>query len=497
MELSEIQKLIRYIEENTRADKVSGIEFIDPRSFKSKIQGKQNYVVFGRRGAGKSTLLKTLIPQKENFSIYVNLEDYKDITFPNIIIKVLIRFFEGSIKKLNEDISFWQFKKWRRKRKLNKSLKKLVTELNKKIASPDAIDERRKYKATQQDGGNVSATANGVGAGLSYSDAAESEIEHQWKIDKLNELKTSIDKIKDLIQGISELTDKQIILVLDDFYFIPKTIQPYLIDYFHRLSKSNDFYLKIGTVKHRTNLYKQSKESYIGMELNADVYDIDLDYTLDKWNELKRFMRELLESAINSSQAKIDINEIFNEQGFEQLCIASGGVPRDFLVLFIKCCSTLHEDSNRINVPNVREVAIENYSNKKNALEKDSLEETNVLENIMSFIRDKVFTEKRTNVFLIENGSLDQNESVKSIIKELIDLRFVHIIDNNTSAAPSDGKRYSAYLLDVSLYTNGRPRNFKEIEPDIKKRRDDIRSSPRVTVLNLGEIIKTDGQQNL
>lgn len=230
------------------------------------------------------------------------------------------------------------------------------------------------------------------------------------------------------------------------------------------------------------------------MELNADVYDIDLDYTLDKWNELKRFMRELLESAINSSQAKIDINEIFNEQGFEQLCIASGGVPRDFLVLFIKCCSTLHEDSNRINVPNVREVAIENYSNKKNALEKDSLEETNVLENIMSFIRDKVFTEKRTNVFLIENGSLDQNESVKSIIKELIDLRFVHIIDNNTSAAPSDGKRYSAYLLDVSLYTNGRPRNFKEIEPDIKKRRDDIRSSPRVTVLNLGEIIKTDGQ---
>jgi len=497
MELSEIQKLIRYIEENTRADKVSGIEFIDPRNFKSKIQGKQNYVVFGRRGAGKSTLLKTLIPQKENFSIYVNLEDYKDITFPNIIIKVLVRFFEGSLKKLNEDISFWQFKKWRGKRKLNNSLKKLVSDLNLKIASPDAIDERRKYRATQQDGGNVSATAQGVGAGLSYSDTAESEIEHQWKIDKLNELKTSIDNIKDLIQEVSELTDKQIILVLDDFYFIPKTIQPYLIDYFHRLSKSNDFYLKVGTVKHRTNLYKQSKESYIGMELNADVYDIDLDYTLDKWNELKRFMRDLLESAINSSQAKIDINEIFNEQGFEQLCIASGGVPRDFLVLFIKCCSTLNADSNRINVPNVREVAIENYSNKKNALEKDSLEETNVLENIMSFIRNKVFTEKRTNVFLIENGSLDQNESVKSIIKELIDLRFLHIIDNNTSAAPSDGKRYSAYLLDVSLYTNGRPRNFKEIEPDIKKRRDDIRSSPRITVLNLEEIINNSGQQNL
>lgn len=491
MELIEIQKLIRYIEENTRADKVSGIEFIDPRNFKSKIQGKQNYVVFGRRGAGKSTLLKTLIPQSGNFSIYVNLEDYKDITFPNIIIKVLVRFFEGSIKKLDEDISFLPIGKWFKKRKLKSDLKKIVSSLNRKVESPDAIEEKRRYKSSQQEGGKAGASAYGVNSDIHYSETTESEIEHQWKIDKLNELKTSIDSIKDLIKRVSDLTKRQIILVLDDFYFIPKTIQPYLVDYFHRLSKSNNFYLKIGTVKHRTNLYKQSRESYIGMELNADVYDIDLDYTLDKWNELKRFMRELLESAIRASKANIEINQIFNDQGFDQLCIASGGVPRDFLVLFIKCCSTLNEDSNRVNVPNVREVAIENYTNKKNALEKDSLEETNILENIMSFIRDRVFTEKRTNVFLIENGSLDQKESVKRIIKELIDLRFVHIIDNNTSAAPSDGKRYSAYLLDVSLYTNGRPRNFKEIEPDIKKRRDDIRSAPRITVLSLDEIIKS------
>ncbi|AEV31204.1 hypothetical protein Oweho_0182 [Owenweeksia hongkongensis DSM 17368] len=489
MDLKEIQKLIRYIEENTRADKVSGIEFIDPRNFKSKIHGKQNYVVFGRRGAGKSTLLKTLQSENDNFTIYVNLEDYKDITFPNIIIKVLIRFFEGTISKLDKDISFWSFGQWLNKRKLNKDLKNLITELKKKISSPDSLDEQRKYKETKQEGGSAGTKAKGLEANLNYSDTSESEIAHQWKIDKLNDLKTSIDDIKALIERASELTDKQIILVLDDFYFIPKSIQPYLIDYFHRLSKSNNFYLKIGTVKHRTNLYVQTDQSFIGMELNADVYDIDLDYTLDKWNELKRFKKDLLDAAINSSGANIDVNEIFNDQAFEQLCIASGGVPRDFLVLFIKCCSTLNENSSRINVPNVREVAIENYTNKKNALEKDSIEESNILENTMSSIRDRVFTDKRTNVFLIENESLDKDETVKRIIKELIDLRFIHIIDSNTSAAPSDGKRHSAYLLDVSLYTNGRPRNFKEIEPDIKKRRDDIRSAPRISVLSLNEII--------
>ena len=122
-------------------------------------------------------------------------------------------------------------------------------------------------------------------------------------------------------------------------------------------------------------------------------------------------------------------------------------------------------------------------------MEKDSTEESNILEVTMSNIRDRVFTDKRTNVFLIENESLDKDETVKNIIKELIDLRFIHIIDNNTSAAPSDGKRHSAYLLDVSLYTNGRPRNFKEIEPNIKKRRDDIRSAPRISVLSINELI--------
>ncbi len=496
MEIDEIQKLIRYIEENTRADKVSGIDFIDPRNFKSKVQGKQNYVVFGRRGAGKSTLLKTLSSGNNNFTIDVNLEDYKDISFPNIIIKVLTRLFDDSIKGLKKEIGFFPIGKYIKKVKLVRELKKASAELKQKLNIPDNLDEQRKYKTKTKMGGSVKTkNKNGISsikAAGKYSDLDEKEVSHQWKIDKLNELKTSIDEHKDLISNIALLTKKQVILILDDFYFIPKDIQAYLVDYFHRISKSNDFYLKVGTIKHRTKLYRQSKQSYVGMELNADVYDIDLDYTLDKWNELKRFKRDLLDSAIRASGAKVNVDEILNESAFEQLCIASGGVPRDFLVLFIKCCSTLTSKDNRISVPEVREVAIENYANKKNALEKDSTEQSNLLEGIMFMIRDKVFNDKRTNVFLIENEGLELNDDVKSIVRELIDLRFIHVIDSNTSAAPSDGKRYSAYLLDVSLYTNGRPRNFKEIEPDIKKRRDDIRSAPRIQIQEIKNRIEND-----
>lgn len=490
MDLNEVNKLVSFIEENTRADKVSGIEFIDPRNFKSKVHSRQNGVVFGRRGAGKSTLLKTLDNNSKIFSIYVNLEDYKDITFPNIIIKILIRFFKVSIENLKSESSVLEFKKLLKIRKLIKKLKNEIKELEKKTNSPDSIDENRKYKSSNEEAGNLSVKSSAIDTGLSFKEYNESEIEHKWKIDKLNELKTSIDEIKELIGSISILTGKTIILIFDDFYFIPKSIQPYLVDYFHRLTKSNNFFLKIGTVKHRTRLYKQTDESFIGMELNADIYDIDLDYTLDKWGDLKRFKKDLLATSIRLSKANIEVDEIFNDESFEQLCLASGGVPRDFLVLFNKCCSTINESTTKINVPTVREVAIQNYANKKVALEKDSLMNENLLEHVINYLRDKVFVEKRTNVFLIDNENLERDEEIKNLIRELIDLRFLHIIDNNTSAAPSDGKRYSAYLLDVSLYTNGRPRNFKEVKPDLKIQRDDIRSSPRITVANLKEIIK-------
>lgn len=485
MNINEINKLVAFIEENTRADKVSGIEFIDPRNFKSKVQSKQNSVIFGRRGAGKSTLLKTAENNKNIFSIYVNLEDYKDITFPNIIIKILIKVFKVSIENLKKDITVLKPIASYNSYILIRKLKKEIKIFENKIKTPDSLDEKRRFKSSTDDSVKVK---NNFGE-VNLSDYNESEIEHKWKIDKLNELKTSVDEIKELISLISKRTSKTIILIFDDFYFIPKSIQPYLVDYFHRLTKSNNFYLKIGTVKHRTRLYKQSDESYIGMEMNADIYDLDLDYTLDKWSDLKRFKRDLLAASIRLSKSNIEIDEIFNDESFEQLCLASGGVPRDFLVLFNKCCSTLNESSNKINVPTVREVAIQNYVNKKVALEKDSLVNEGILEKVINYLRDKVFTEKRTNVFLIDNDTLERDEEIKNLIRELIDLRFLHIIDSNTSAAPSDGKRYSAYLLDISLYTNGRPRNFKEVKPDLKIQRDEIRSSPRIVVATLREVL--------
>ena len=391
MDRTELDKLITYLEENTRADKVSGIDFIDPRNFRTKVRGKQNYVVFGRRGAGKSTLLKTLNKYSDSQTIYVNLEDYKDITFPNIIIKVLCSFYREIIKDLNSKKSFFKKKNFFATRKIIKEINNLIEELDKKLVEPDNYSERKKQSNKSSSTDEISGKSKPLSAKSSTTTGTELEVEHSWEIDKLNELKTSIDINKSLISSIIDFNKSQLILIMDDFYFIPKDIQPFLLDYFHRLSKSNDFYLKIGTIKHRSHLYFQSTKSYIGMELNADIYDIDLDYTLDKWNELKQFNRKLLETAIGASGASFKIDSVFNEQSFSQLCIASGGVPRDFLVLFIKSCQLITDKKKRITVPDVREIAIQNFVNKRNALVKDSAEDSNASELYINYLRDYIF----------------------------------------------------------------------------------------------------------
>ena len=95
-----VAQLGKYIEENLRASQSAGLKFVDPRYFGQRLMAKQNHVVFGRRGAGKSTLVSSCQKEPATIAIYLNLETYKDITFPNIIVQVfLVSCFRNSLHK--------------------------------------------------------------------------------------------------------------------------------------------------------------------------------------------------------------------------------------------------------------------------------------------------------------------------------------------------------------------------------------------------------------
>lgn len=428
---------------------------------------------------------------KQQIDVHLNLEDYKDITFPNIVVHVLLRLFELLDQRIYRDLRLQRFRP--KVRKIRKEIRKVVTELEWYVHEPDSETQNVVTTEGQQGGINVSAKFKDTGGGGSLSRSRNSEVSRTLPREKIEYLRLELTRYKKLIAEIHALfQDAPIFLVMDDFYFVSKETQPELIDYFHRLTKGTNLFLKIATIKHRSKLYRRTPSQYIGVELGHDVLDIDMDYTLDRFEELQNLMRQLLKNAAAESGAHISIEDMFAGDGFAQLCLASGGVPRDFLSLFVNLANSAVSSGKPIGKMQVNDAAIANLGGKMESMKQDSGDEDAILDDCLKRIKRFVYHEKRTNAFLISKDELERNEQAKQAIRELVDLRLIHLVDQNTSHAPSDGHRYEAYLLDIALYDNARPRNFDQVEPgqrDERARKDDLRASPVFSLDKLSEPI--------
>lgn len=481
----EIIKVLKYIEENMRVTDQTSIEYLDSQGNIERLCLKQNHIIFGRRGSGKSLLLKSLKKYNEVSCVTVNLEDFKDISFPNSIIHVqksIIRQLLPVVKSKNR---FYSIDYWTKTRPLTQRLKKYMDVLDGHLNHPDEYNKSIKEKKGGKKFGKSGVKRFGCEADGGMEKSEELETSKEIKIDKLNTLKNGLSDVKQLFSDISEFIGKDVFLILDDFYFIKKNEQPYFLDFFHRLSKNTPLYLKVATIKHRTRLYVQT-DSYIGIELSHDAQPLNLDYSFEDFNTLVAFMKNLLLHINDKVKVSIKYEDLITDNAFRFLCLASGGVPRDFFSLLLSLGSIIGGEK-AISKPNVIEKAIENITNKMEAFKTDTADEERILEEYLKFISTSIIHNKRWNVFLVSNRALQDHPHINQAIKELSDLRFLHLVNPNTSASHGDGTRYSVYMLDIGLFPNSNPRNFQQIEPgqkDENQREDKIRSAPK---LNLDE----------
>lgn len=488
----ELAKLSTFIEENLRASPSAGLAFVDSRGFRDRLLSKQNHVVFGRRGAGKTSLVESAKGQAGVVDVYLNLEDFKDITFPNIVIHILLGMFSELRKQIYHRKWYCLF--WPPVFHTLKDIGKVRKALLPYLHEPDQeTQEVKSSEGYSQKMGAQLSTA-GSGANLKASRQKTVEVNRSLPRNKAEYLRLELSHYKELIQSISKLFNHApIFLVFDDFYFVQKQTQPELIDYFHRLTKGTDLFLKLATIKYRSKLYRRTHDQYVGAELGHDIFAVDMDYTLDNFEELQGFMMQLLRRAVEKSGTDVDVDKLFAGGGFAQLCLASGGVPRDFLSLFVTLVNKGVLPAAPIGKLEVNEVAIANLNNKMESMRRDSGHEDAILEGCLRRIKGFVYEEKRTNAFLIAKDDLDADVHARQAIRELVDLRLIHLVDHNTSRAPSDGRRYEAYILDIALYDNTRPRNFSQIEPgqrDEKARKDELRASPLFELKKLSEPIE-------
>ena len=487
MNHTNLKTLVSYIDENLRASSHAGLPFVDPRGHQDRVRVRQNHVVFGRRGAGKSTLLRSLT----NISpvvIRVNLEDYKDSTFPNIVIQVLLRMLEALEQEQGSQHPWWWLSV--KNRSYRKELLFLRRALDDRLERPDAEKVERKTTHASSKSAQLAGSMGGAVGEAGLGTHAETEEAQAFERDKLTWLRKQLPRLKSLGSATTHVLDaNSIFLVLDDYYFLEKQIQPDCIDFFHRMTKDTPFYVKVGTIRHRTQLVRRTRGQTVGVEVGHDILEIDMDYMLDQFGELKAFMRQLLQGAANGANVDGDIDGLFAGAGFVQLCLASGGVPRDFLGLFVDLGNQLLARQIRsIGKVEVSAAAIQARRRKYDALPDDAGAERARLENCVQTIRAEIYDRKRTNTFLVAKDDFEQYRTEAQTLRELVDLRLLHLADRNTSSAPSDGRRYEAYMIDVGLYDNARPRNFNQLLPgavDDKSRADALRASPRFSLAKL------------
>lgn len=491
----EIAQLVVLVKESYRSTKKGIKRFVEPATGTlMQATSKTHSMVFGRRGSGKSSLLRKAaadLTVDRRPIAYVDLETFKGHSYPDVLLSVLIQTFKefedwlrtAAINPANKT-SFWQnlFGKAPERPAFNRrnvetiaeSLKAKREELNELLHSSDQINIQKTRKSESQIGTNAKidssigvqpiAQVNSQVSGNENFISAE-ETQETFQQNKVEFLHRHILEYQEIFKQMSGLSDGDAYLFLDDLYYIKRSDQAKVIDYFHRIAKGNDLWLKIGTVRHRSTWYIHGDPPF-GLKLGDDAQEINLDLTLENYTTTKAFLIKILESFVKESGVG-DTKIILVDEAMDRLVLASGGVARDFLGIFDKSIAVAQERGANYRGPKVGKedvnIAAGRYSSTKmDEFKTDILsdDEHISLENIFKRIKLFCINQANTNLFLYDT----MDEKGLTVIQELMDLRVIHKVNSHVTVSKRQGKVFEAYMLDVSAYAEMRKiRGFEEI----------------------------------
>jgi len=272
--------------------------------------------------------------------------------------------------------------------------------------------------------------------------------------------------------------------MLDDLYHLRIGDQPKVIDYFHRIVKNTDIWLKIGTVKHRSRWYINSNPP-VGMKLTDDADDIDLDVTLEKFDITKRFLLDILRQFVQEVGLRLD--EILTEGARDRLVLASGGVARDFLSIFRRSIEVNRERAGQGNTSRGEKIGVEDVNvasgeydgYKREEFSGDTQDDERF--RLMKFfdqVREFCIGKNKSSCLLID---LDLHDDNSKLIDELVDLKFLHRINPRVTVRNRPGKIFRAFMLDLSQYVGARKqRNLELLEFWRPEKIDDLRKGALV-----------------
>lgn len=491
---AELEVLREVISENLRVQMDNDpIDYINVGTALQDAKAKQNHAIFARRGCGKTLLLhysgRTLKPELK--CIYLNCEDFKRHSFPNVLIEILASIF----RELDKHKAGWFGKRIKQKNLIRGILEKLA----KLQFESDTQSEDIKAKDSSENltGYDAGFKLNTLSAGAKSTNNDKHEIERSFKVhrEKLQDLDRWLPRLKENIRELfdSANTVKGLILQIDDLYHLKRTDQAFVVDYVHRLCKDIPIYFKIATLRHSSTLYSDRDGQPIGAQERHDYQPIDIDYTFNNFpRTLKQNRAILLQFGAQAKLSETEIMSLFKGEGFERLVMAGGGVPRDVLSLFLQLLTDTDVNANaKIGKDEVRLLSRINFERKIEELKQDSKddEQGDLIKGI--YIIKSFCMEKKINIFMIEEKLLQQNDPWRSLIYRLLDYRIIHSCATALTHKSSDGT-FQAFAVDIGCYAHFRKLEgrFTEIDISSADAKEKMRSAPILDQKKLSAIME-------
>ena len=515
----ELEATVNLIRESLRVTSAQKPVFEDVRGLLPQIRSKTHHVVYGRRGSGKSSLLLSVHwERKDNDEVswYVDAQLYSMRPYDNLIISICLdvlrsmmtrvqSYLDGHCRGVRSVKKIWDLR-YRKAKQVRDSLDKLIGELTTELDRPEEypveeVDEER-FEAEKGSGFEVKVDTNGAGAAVKTKKQTTAEVTKGEKRSLIREkggfIESKLSEIGDILdQSLDALGKDEAFLEIDDFYYVRRDDQPRVIDYLFRLVKQRHIYLKVATAKHRTRLIGNVNGQEIGMQSGADFQPIELDRTLEDKSSLSSLLFNILNGlAKRAGTNDASLDELLTNGARDLLVDASGGVPRDFLAIFLRAWEISHyeRDDSKIKKRDVGEAARRHLEETKSQhFSEDASGDSSQLEEALSTIREWVLQKAKSTVFLVDKQEYSDYPMAHEAIQALVGIRFLHMIVADTSASYGGGRRYEAYLVDPGIWASPRRHNIKEVAYDQRDnggRRDELRNAPVFPLERLQNIFK-------
>jgi len=418
-------------------------------------------------------------------TVYLNCEDFKTHSFPNVLIEILDAVFA----ELQRHLTGW-FGRKRKSREIVTAIRAQLEDLRRKAdAHEEHVREARTQEKTQ--GVKASAAAASIGgfdASKGEVDRRELERTYRRSDDKLQELNVWLPRLKEQIREFFSLSNtvKAVFIQIDDFYHLRRVDQPFVLDYVHRLCKDLPLYFKIATLRHASVLYADRAGQPTGAQERHDYQPINIDFTFADFRKTETQLRRIFhEFGKQASMTPAEVDGLFKGDGFRRLVMAGGGVPRDCLSIFLEVLDAVKEGDGRVGKDDVRILSRSNFERRIEELKQDSegAEQDVLLRGI--YVIRRFCLARKTNVFFVSEQMLQQEDNLRDLVYRLLDYRIIHSAGAALTHKSQSGT-FHAFVIDVGAYAHMRTLQGRFTELDISDpdAREKMRSAP---ILDLAE----------